>query len=105
MIRKKNDAIKREFKGVNFDVLAVGKRTMVAKMNYKDSDFVPFHTHPNEQSGYVISGRYRIRFENNDEIIEPGDSYSIPENVEHSIEIIEPGNVIDIYSPIRQDYL
>ena len=34
-----------------------------------------------------------------------GDTYSIPADVEHSIEIIEVGEVVDVFSPIRQDYL
>ncbi len=32
-------------------------------------------------------------------------TYSIPANIEHSIEIIEPGQVVDVFTPIRQDYL
>ncbi len=35
----------------------------------------------------------------------PGDSYSIPRDVERSIEIIEPGEVLDFFSPPRKDYL
>jgi quercetin dioxygenase-like cupin family protein len=37
--------------------------------------------------------------------VSDGDTYSIPADVEHSIEIIEAGEVIDVFSPIRQDYL
>ena len=78
---------------------------MVTKMKYKLDDHVPFHAHPNEQSGYVISGKYKIKFNNEEELVEAGDSYSIPENIEHSLEIIEPGVVIDTFIPPRKDYL
>jgi quercetin dioxygenase-like cupin family protein len=74
-------------------------------MLYKKEDNVPFHKHPNEQSGYVISGKYRIIFGDNDQVIGPGDSYSIPRDVEHRIEIIDPGEVLDFFSPPRKDYL
>ncbi len=40
-----------------------------------------------------------------DEVLEPGDSYSIPENVKHTIEVLETGTVIDFFSPPRKDYL
>ncbi len=79
--------------------------TMVTKMLYKREDNVPFHKHPNEQSGYVISGRYRIQFENWNQEIGPGDSYSIPQSIEHRIEILEPGEVVDFFSPPRKDHL
>ena len=54
MILKGADSEAREFKGVNFDLLAYGRQTMLTKMNYKIGDHVPNHSHPNEQSGYII---------------------------------------------------
>jgi quercetin dioxygenase-like cupin family protein len=105
MILKSSNATKKEFKGVTFDVLAIGEKTMVTVMNYKEGEKVPLHSHPNEQSGYVISGKYRVRFGTYDEIVSQGDSYSIPENTEHALEVIEPGHVVDVFCPIRQDYL
>ena len=105
MISKKEDAKSREFKGVSFDVLAVGQQSMVTKMNYKIGDSVPLHSHPNEQSGYVISGMYRIKYQDFNEILVAGDSYSISANIEHSWEVITGGEVIDVFTPLRQDYL
>lgn len=105
MITKKENAKSRQFKGVSFDVLAVGEKSMVTKMNYKVGDRVPPHAHPNEQSGYVISGKYRIVYQEEDEILTSGDSYSIPENIVHTWEVIEGGEVIDVFTPFRTDYL
>lgn len=105
MITKNENAKNRQFKGVSFDVLAVGQKSMITRMNYKVGNKVPLHAHPNEQSGYVISGKYRIKFQNVNEILYPGDSYSIPENIEHSWEVIEKGEVIDVFTPPRKDYL
>jgi quercetin dioxygenase-like cupin family protein len=105
MIVTAGEAKTRQFLGVDFVVLSHGPETMVTKMLYKKEDRVPFHKHPNEQSGYVISGRYRVLFGDWDRVIGPGDAYSIPRNVEHRIEIIDPGEVLDFFSPPRADYL
>lgn len=105
MIVKSANAKFREFYGVQFQVLAIGPKSMVCKMLYKKTDAVPTHKHPNEQSGYVISGKYRLKFGQNNQTLESGDSYAIPENVEHSFEILEAGVVIDVFTPVRQDYL
>ena len=105
MIVKSENAKNRQFKGVSFDVLAVGQKSMVTRMNYRVGDNVPLHSHPNEQSGYVISGKYRIKYQDINKILNSGDSYSVPENVEHSWEVLEDGEVIDTFIPPRQDYL
>lgn len=104
-IVKKGDAVSRQFLGVDFVVLSIGEDSMVTKMLYKLTDFVPFHKHPNEQSGYVISGKYKLKFGGEEYELSEGDTYSIPANIEHSIEILDAGEVVDVFTPIRQDYL
>lgn len=105
MIVKSTEAQGRSFLGVDFVLLSHGPESMVTKMLYKKGDNPPTHTHPNEQSGYVISGEYRIVIDSVAYNIGPGDSYSIPRDIAHRIEIIEPGEVLDFFSPPRKDYL
>jgi len=105
MIIKSEEGQRKNFLGVDLVVLSHGQETMITKMLYKSTDKPPFHRHPHEQSGYIISGKYRISFGNLDQVIGPGDSYSIPGNTDHHIEIIEPGEVLDFFSPPRKDYL
>lgn len=63
IVVKKEEALKREFKGVSQDSLAVGEKSMVAKMNYVKGNFATTHQHPHEQCGYVVSGEYRLKVE------------------------------------------
>lgn len=105
---RREDAIKKTFKGVDLDSLAVGERSMVTKMNYVRGDFATLHTHPHEQCGYVISGAYHLIVECEekiDVIMHPGDTYAIPGNTPHSFEVIEGGEVVDVFTPHRDDYL
>ena len=104
----RDNAVKRTFNGVNLDSLAVGERSMVTKMNYVKGNFATMHSHPHEQCGYVISGKYRLIVEGDDRIdviMHPGDSYAIPGNIPHSFEVIEGGEVVDVFTPHREDYL
>lgn len=105
MVTKKNEAKKRMFKGVSLDSMAVGEKSMVTKMNYVVGNYATTHTHPNEQSGYVISGRYRMVVDNREYELTAGDSYAVPGNVPHSFEVLEDGEVVDVFTPIREDYL
>ena len=97
------------FKGVSLDSLAIGEKSMVTKMNYVKGNFATTHQHPHEQCGYVISGEYRLKVEmpeeNIDILLHAGDSYAIPGNTPHSFEVIEGGEVVDVFTPQREDYL
>ncbi len=105
---RSEDALKKTFKGVNLDSLAVGEKSMVTKMNYVKGNFATLHTHPHEQCGYVISGQYRLIVDGDekiDVIMKAGDTYAIPGNTPHSFEVIEGGEVVDVFTPQREDYL
>lgn len=102
---KKKDAVKKIFKGVSLDSLALGEKSQVTKMNYVVGNYASPHQHPQEQSGYVISGRYELIIDNKKYDLNPGDSYSIPGNQIHSFRVIEAGEVVDVFTPPRKDYL
>lgn len=105
---RREDALQKTFKGVNLDSLAVGEKSMVTKMNYVKGNFASLHTHTHEQCGYVISGEYRLIVDGDekiDVIMHPGDTYAIHGNTPHSFEVIEGGEVIDVFTPHREDYL
>ncbi len=62
------------------------------------------HSHPHEQMVYVVRGR--IRFEHPGGIFEAcsGDSFIVPGNVEHQAWALQDSEVLDIFTPMRQDY-
>lgn len=105
---RREDALKKTFKGVSLDSLAVGEKSMVTKMNYVKGNFATLHSHPHEQCGYVISGEYRLIVDGEekiDVIMRAGDTYAIPGNTPHSFEVLEAGEVVDVFTPQREDYL
>lgn len=105
IVVKKEEAKKRIFKGVNLDSLAVGEKSMVTKMNYAVGNYATEHTHPHEQCGYVISGKYIMTVGEREFTLESGDSYAVPGNVPHSFKVLEAGEVIDVFTPHRKDYI
>ena len=96
IVVKKEDALKRMFKGVSLDSLAVGEKSMVTKMNYVKGNFADM-------------GEYRLKVELPehpiDTVLRAGDSYAIPGGVPHSFEVVEGGEVVDVFTPQREDYL
>ncbi|MEG3662976.1 cupin domain-containing protein [Celeribacter halophilus] len=63
------------------------------------------HSHPHVQSTYVESGRYRFFLGDEVREVGPGDSFVIPSGVEHGCLCLEPGKLIDCFTPRRDDFL
>jgi len=91
--------------GVSFKTLVHGSKTLLSEFKLKEGSIVPIHSHPNEQTGYMVSGRMKFHIEDQEFIAEPGDSWNIPLNVEHGVDVLEDSTVIEVFSPVREDYL
>ncbi len=96
---------KKAFDGVTYKTLVYGDKTSLGEFWLKKGSIVPIYKHPHEQTGYMISGRMTFKIADEDHNAEAGDSWSIPGNVEHSVEVLEDSVVIEVFSPAREDYL
>ena len=106
MITKKDKSGYRELlPGIHMKPLVWHDRMLMVEFFLQKDAQVPLHDHPNEQCGYLISGHMRLSIAGMAHDILPGDSYSIPEGIKHQAEIIKDSVVIDVFTPIREDYL
>ena len=70
----------------------------------KKDSILTEHSHINEQTGYLVSGKIKLYINNRLKIIMPGDSWSVPSNSKHKGEILEDSVAIEVFSPVRDDY-
>lgn len=63
------------------------------------------HSHPHVQSTFVQSGRFRFTVAGRSFEVEPGDAFVVPSGAEHGCVCLEPGTLIDGFSPRRDDFL
>jgi quercetin dioxygenase-like cupin family protein len=103
-VTRSHEAQPRQSFGVDFDLLATGPQCMMTKMKYRTDNVIPWHSHPNEQIGYLLSGRVRVRTRDSAHELAAGDSYSIPAGVEHSIEILENAHELQVFTPPRPEF-
>ena len=103
-IVKASEAKPRTSFGVSFDLLAIGPESMITKMRYRKDNVIPFHSHPNEPCGYILSGRIRVLTRDSRHELVAGDTYVIAADVEHSIEIIEAAEEVQVFTPPREDF-
>lgn len=93
------------FPGALSGILA-GENLMLSFLELVAGGAVPEHSHPHEQAGLMISGKLRFKIGSEEQIMGPGDAFLVPPNVAHSGEVLEgPAQVLDIFSPIREDYI
>ena len=104
--RKKGSGASRQLvEGVHLTTLVYGEKTLMGEFRISKGAVIPTHAHPHEQTGVMISGRLRFNVEGNITEAEAGDSWCIPGNVEHSAEALEDSVVVEVFSPVREDYL
>lgn len=63
------------------------------------------HSHPHVQSTYVQSGRFRFTLGAQEQEFGPGDSFVIPSDQVHGCVCLEPGTLLDNFTPRREDFL
>ncbi|MCP4180944.1 MAG: cupin domain-containing protein [bacterium] len=105
MINKDNAGEFKTMKsGIHLKTLVHGDKTHMIKAKLEKGTVLQ-HSHPHEQTGYLLEGHLKFTFNNKDYNIMPGDSWNIPGNTEHRAEMLEDSIVLEIFSPIREDYL
>jgi quercetin dioxygenase-like cupin family protein len=82
-----------------------GDRVTIARFELKRGGVVPRHAHENEQVSVVLSGALRFTIEGDATIVRGGEVMQIPGGVAHEVEVLEDALVIDVFSPIRQDWI
>jgi quercetin dioxygenase-like cupin family protein len=92
-----NPAISRRF--------ISGDRVTVARFELAGGGVVPAHAHENEQVSFVVSGALKFVVDGQSTVVRGGELLQIPANVRHEVEVLEDSLVVDVFSPIRQDWI
>ena len=91
--------------GVALKTLVYGEKTLFTEFHLDAGNTLPMHSHPEEQTGFLVSGSILLTIGAETFSAGPGDSWCIPGNVEHGAEILADSVAIEVFSPVRKDYL
>ncbi|MHB1134536.1 MAG: cupin domain-containing protein [Chloroflexota bacterium] len=84
--------------------LAYGDKMLLVEWQIGSGAGIPLHQHPHEQTGYVISGSLDMTIGDETRRLEPGDGYLAPANVLHSAIAHDDCRIVDVFSPMREEY-
>ncbi|MGA9254685.1 MAG: cupin domain-containing protein [Roseobacter sp.] len=92
--------------GVTRQVLSDHPALMVVAFRFGATGAVgALHDHPHVQSTYVESGRFRFTLGDQEREVGPGDSFVVPSGIRHGCTCLEPGTLVDCFTPRRDDFL
>jgi quercetin dioxygenase-like cupin family protein len=79
---------------------------MLVVVDLEPNSVLPSHSHFHEQAGIVLEGKLEFTIAGETRLLQPGDLYFIPSNIEHSVKVGSiPAKVLDVFNPIREDFM
>jgi len=103
--RNQDGAFGQLLAGIDLKTRAHGEKTLLGEFRLQKGAVVPGHAHPHEQTGYLVSGHLRFEMEGATVDAHPGDCWCIPGGVTHAALAVEDSVAIEVFSPVREDYL
>ncbi len=91
--------------GIRRKTMVHGARTLLAEFKLARGAVIPLHQHPEEQTGYLVSGHLVFTIAGGEHDMRPGDGWMIPGGVEHRVQVLEDSVAVEVFSPVRADYL
>ena len=85
--------------------IVTGDREMLAQVYLKKGALVPMHSHESEQMTYVLQGALKFLINGEEITVREGEVLHIPSWIEHQAEALDDTFELDLFSPIRQDWL
>ena len=97
-IEKPSEGIERQ--------MVVGQNVMLCRLRFAPFLVTPAHSHPHEQMTLVMQGKVKFIVGDEERIVSAGDVLHFPPNNWHGATMLDEEVIlIDIFSPIREDFL
>ncbi|NIJ53418.1 cupin domain-containing protein [Dyadobacter arcticus] len=91
--------------GLKRKIMAYDENLMMVKVAFEQGGIGALHSHYHTQMSYIESGNFEITIGERKERLTKGDAYHIPPHAIHGALCLEPGILVDIFNPLREDFL
>jgi quercetin dioxygenase-like cupin family protein len=91
--------------GVTRKILSYTEELMMCEITFEKGAQGNMHSHPHLQTTYVAKGSFEFTIDGEKFIVKQGDSLLMPANSVHGTTALEEGMLVDIFSPMREDFL
>jgi len=82
-------------------------KIMNVRMEIQPGTIAPVHKHFHVQTGHLLQGRVKMKIADQERMLDPGDGYIVPPDVEHNIEVLGdvPAILLETFTPPREDLI
>lgn len=91
--------------GVKRKIMTYDSNLMMVKVAFETGGVGAPHSHIHTQMSYVASGEFSIMIGEETRIVRAGDVFYIPSNVWHGAVCEEAGVLVDVFTPMREDFV
>lgn len=91
--------------GVKRKVMAWDDKLMLVKVQFEKGGVGTLHQHYHTQISHVESGVFEVEISGEKKLLKAGDAFYIPPNALHGARCLEAGVLIDVFSPMREDFV
>lgn len=91
--------------GVKRKIMTYDDKIMLVKVHFEVGSIGPKHEHYHSQVTYIVSGEFEFSIGDEVKLVKGGDSVYIPPHVIHGAICKKDGILIDVFSPIREDFM
>ncbi|HEY0678384.1 MAG TPA: cupin domain-containing protein [Chitinophagaceae bacterium] len=91
--------------GVKRKIMSYDDKLMLVKVEFDKGGVGILHHHYHSQITHVESGVFEVQIDGKKKVLRAGDAYYIPPHVVHGCVCLEAGVLIDVFSPMREDFV
>jgi quercetin dioxygenase-like cupin family protein len=91
--------------GVRRKMLGHGSDLMMVSVEFEQGARGSMHSHPHRQVTYVARGSFNVTIAERTDLLRAGDSFFVAADLVHGVEALEPGTLIDVFTPARAEFL
>jgi quercetin dioxygenase-like cupin family protein len=91
--------------GVSRKILGYDDALMMVVVKFEPGAIGALHHHPHRQVTYVAAGRFDAEIDGAKRTIKAGDCFFVAPELEHGVVALEPGMLVDVFTPAREDFL
>lgn len=91
--------------GIRRQIMGYDGQLMIVKVEFEKGAIGMAHEHYHSQASYVVSGKFEVHVDGEKKILSAGDGFYVAPDLDHGAECLEPGTLIDVFTPHRADFL
>lgn len=91
--------------GMRRKIMAYDESLMLVRVEFETGGVGTLHSHPHTQISQVESGTFEVEINGDKKVLRAGDAFYVPPHTIHGAVCLEAGVLIDVFSPMREDFL